>query len=402
MSWELYILLSVMMFLEYAAWGAWSPVLAARLLGPLKMTGKQTGWIYGTLFLAFIVSPLIAGQIADRWIATQWVLAVSSILGGILLFVAARKTTFGSLFGVMFVYSLFFAATVPLVNSLMFTQLGKVYPDAAGVGAASGKIFLWAPIAWVLAGLLLTGWRQIKGTGDGSDCLKFAGIISIIMGVFCCFLPNTPPPGTGSDALPFLKAFSLIKKPDFLVFLIVSFVLASQLQFYYLGTAQFLGDIGVESKNIPAVMSWAQVVQTIATPLALGYCINVLGFRWTLTIGVISWLLMYLAYAATKPKWLVILSMGFHGIAYVLFIIGGQIYVNAVAPADISGSAQALLSVVAMGLGFLLGTQFTGIIMDKFRKDEKFQWRPIYLTPCTLTFVCVIVLLCFFSGVIAK
>jgi nucleoside transporter len=397
MSWELYFYLSVMMFLEYAVWGAWSPVLAARLLGPLKMTGKQTGWIYGTLWIASIVSPLFAGQIADRWIATQWILAVSQIVGGILLFLAARKTTFGSLFAVMLIYSLFFAATIPLVNSLMFTHLGKALP-AADVGAASGKIFLWAPIAWVLAGLALTAWRRIKGTGDGSDCLKLAGILSLAMGLFCFFLPNTPPPGTGSDAMPFLKAFSLIKNTNFLVFLVVSFILAAQLQFYYLGTAQFLGDIGVESKNIPAVMSWAQFVQTIATPLALGFCITTLGFKWTLTIGVISWLLMYLAYSATKPKLLVVGSMGFHGIAYVLFIIGGQIYVNAVAPADISSSAQALLSVVVMGLGFLLGTQFTGIVMDKFRKDDKFQWRPIYLMPCALTFVCVIALLLFFKA----
>ena len=58
---ETYIALSVAMFLEFAVWGAWAPVLAARLLGPLKMTGKQTGWIYATLPIACIISPLVAG-----------------------------------------------------------------------------------------------------------------------------------------------------------------------------------------------------------------------------------------------------------------------------------------------------------------------------------------------------
>ncbi len=61
----LYIKLSAVMALEYAVWGAWMPVLAARLLGPLKFSGKQTGWIYATLPLACIVSPLISGQLAD-------------------------------------------------------------------------------------------------------------------------------------------------------------------------------------------------------------------------------------------------------------------------------------------------------------------------------------------------
>ena len=57
---DVYIPLSLVMFLEYAIWGAWAPVLAARLLGPLKMSGKQTGWIYATLPLGCMVSPLIA------------------------------------------------------------------------------------------------------------------------------------------------------------------------------------------------------------------------------------------------------------------------------------------------------------------------------------------------------
>lgn len=398
MSWELYLGLSVMMFLEYAVWGAWSPVLAARLLGPLKMTGKQTGWVYGTLFLAFIVSPLIAGQIVDQWIATQWVLAASHLIGGVLLFVAARKTTFRGLVVVMGLYSLFFAATVPLVNSLMFTHLGKVYPDAAGVNAASAKIFLWAAIAWGVAGLILTAWRRARGTGDGSDCLKLAGILSLVMGVFCLFLPHTPPPGVAAEALPFLKAFSLLTKGNILLFMIISLVVCSQLQFYFLGTAQLLTDIGVESKNIPAVMVIAQVTQLFTIFMALGYCVNTLGFRWTLVAGAILWMLMYLAYSAMRPKWLVINSMGFHGIAYVLFITGGQIYVNAIAPPDIRASAQALLSVVTMGFGFFIGTQFAGVVMDRFRKKDMFQWRPIFLVPCSFMIACVVALVFVFKG----
>ena len=69
------------MFLEYAIWGAWYPVLAARLLGPLKFTGKQTGWIYATIRWAASFSPLFAGQIADRWINTEFILAGAHLAG---------------------------------------------------------------------------------------------------------------------------------------------------------------------------------------------------------------------------------------------------------------------------------------------------------------------------------
>ena len=106
----LYVKLSAMMFLEYAIWGAWYPVLATRLLGPLKFTGKQTGWIYATIPLGCIISPLIAGQIADRWLNTEIILAGAHLIGTLLLFIAAWKRKFNVLFGVLLVYALFFAA----------------------------------------------------------------------------------------------------------------------------------------------------------------------------------------------------------------------------------------------------------------------------------------------------
>ena len=90
MSWQIYVQLSLMMFLQFAVWGAWSPVLASRLLGSLKMSGKQTGWIYGTIYLGCIISPLIAGQIADRWVATEYFLAAAHLVGGVLLLASAR------------------------------------------------------------------------------------------------------------------------------------------------------------------------------------------------------------------------------------------------------------------------------------------------------------------------
>jgi len=398
MGWQLYFVLSAMMFLEFAIWGAWSPVLAARLLGPLKMSGRQTGWIYGTIPLACIVSPLIAGQLADRWVASEQLLGVAHLIGGVLLLVAARKKTFGGLFVVMGLYSLCYAATLPVVNSLMFTQLGQVFKDKAVVSAESGKIFIWAPVAWVIVGWLLSTWRRLKGTGDGSDCLFFAGFISLVMGAFCFFLPHTPPPGAAGTVLPIVKAFSMLSETNFLIFIIISFVVSAQLQFYFLGTAQFLGDIGVQSRNVPAVMTIAQVAQSIATFFALGYLLEKTGFHGTLAIGVLCWLGMYLAYSAMKPKWFVISSQALHGLAYVFFIIGGQIFVNSVAGEEIVSSAQALLFVVTIGFGFFFGTRFTGVVMDRFRADGRFRWRPIFLVPCVLTALSVVALILFFRG----
>ena len=172
MTTSLYIKLSLVMGLEYAVWGAWMPVLAARLLGPLKFTGKQTGWIYATLPLACIVSPLIAGQLADKWLNAEWILVTAHLVGTVLLLVAATQTKFTPLFIAMFLYSLLYAATLPIVNAVLFANVSDV--------ASQGKVFIWAPIAWALVGYFLTGWRWVfktaeKGDAVACDLLRWAG-----------------------------------------------------------------------------------------------------------------------------------------------------------------------------------------------------------------------------------
>jgi nucleoside transporter len=395
MNWNLYILLSTMMFLQFAVWGAWSPVLAARLFGPLKFTGKQTGWIYGTMAISSIISPLIAGHIADKWVNTEIILALSHIIGAALLLLSSKISTFRNLFLSMSAYTLFYAATIPLTFSLLFTHIGAI-TEGRTEALDTGKILVWIPVGWVLVGLLLTGWRHIRGSGDGSDCLKFAGIVSLLMGLFCFFLPATPPPGEGGDAIPFLQALSLLKDRNFLIFLILSFIVLSQLQFYFLGTARFLGDIGVKTEHTPAVMAIAQGAQIFATYILLGWFLDK-GFQLTLAAGAAAWLTMYLIYSLGKPKILVILSMSFHGVAYTLFVFGGQIFTD-LAGGDIKSSAQALLTVVTLGAGLFAGSQFAGFVMDKYCSDGKFNWRKIFLVPCVLTGICVVVLFILFNN----
>lgn len=193
MSILLYLKLSAVMALEYAVWGMWLPVLAARLLGPLKFSGKQTGWIYATLPLACIVSPLIAGQLADKWLNAEWILSTAHLIGAVLLLIAAMQTRFSSLFVVMFLYSVFYAATLPLVNAVLFANVADV--------ASQSRVFMWAPIAWAIAGYFLTAWRWVFKTAEkGRDCLFLAAALSLIMSAVCLTLPATPPTG-GGEAL---------------------------------------------------------------------------------------------------------------------------------------------------------------------------------------------------------
>ena len=394
MEWKLYFALSFVMFMEYAVWAAWMPVLAARLLGPLKMTGKQTGWIYATFPLACIFMPLVSGQLADKYVNTEIILGVAHLLGAVLMFIAVRKTTFKSLFVVMFLYSLCYAATLPLANSIMFHHLAKNNLDP---GVHSKWIFIWAPVAWAFIGWSLTGWRWIFKTGEqGRDCLYLAAILSVIMGVGCFFLPDTAPAGSGTA--PILQAMEMFKDANFLIFIAVSMVFFGLMQFYFLGTAPFMQDMGIPSKNVPASMGIAQAFQAIATVVLMAFLLEKLGTKWTLIVGATCWFILYLAYIKQKPRWIIIACQPFHGLAYVLFVIVGQIFANTVASDEIRGSMQSLLFAATTGVGLFLGTQFAGFLMDKFRKEEKFQWRQIFMVPGAIAFVSILVFILFFKG----
>ncbi len=389
-SFDLYLALSVAMFLEYAIWGAWAPVLAARLLGPLNFSGKQAGWIYATLPLACLYAPLVAGQIADSYVPIKWILAACQLLAGILLLLAANVRTFGPLFLVMLLHSTFYAATLPLVNAILFDQV----KDAA----TQGLVFLWAPVAWALVGYFLTGWRWVfKTEKEGRDCLILAGILALVMAAGCALLlPTNEPARTGE--IPIVKALARLGEFDFLLFVVVSIFAAGMMQFYFLGSARFMQDIGIAPKNVSGIMGIAQAVQALATFFLMGRFIEVLGHKWTLVIGLGCWLILYLAYLASRPVALIVIIQAFHGLAYVFFMIVGQIYANAVAGPEIISSMQALIFAATTGVGLFVGTQLAGWVMDRARTEAGFQWRQVWTVPAVILAICLVLLAVVFRG----
>jgi MFS family permease len=331
----------------------------------------------------------------------QYFLAIVSILGGVLLLVAAKRKDFVSLFVIMFLYSLLYAPTLNVTNAIMFEHARNVWPNLSpeAAGDNAGQIRVWGTLGWIIAGVGLTLWRRArKAITESPDSLIFAAVCSIAMGLLALALPNTPPKG-GSDPWAFMQAFALLKDPNFVVFLVISFIVTTELQFYYVPTASYLQDIGVEGRNVPAVMTIAQVAELVGMSVLLGWSLTHWGLGTTLAIGVLAWPMRYIIFAMMKPKWLVISSLAFHGIGYTFFFFAGQQYVDKVAPEDIRASAQALIFIVTLGFGNFVGTQFTGIILDTFKTPEgNFRWRPIFLIPCALTIACAIAFMLFFHA----
>lgn len=127
--------LSAMMFLQYAIWGSWAPVLSAYLQNNLGFTGGQLGLIFSLLPLATIISPFLGGQLADRYFASEKVIAVLQLAGGGLLVLIASITDFQPMMWLMLLYCLVYAPTLALTNSIAFVNLKSQKRNSAPSGS---------------------------------------------------------------------------------------------------------------------------------------------------------------------------------------------------------------------------------------------------------------------------
>src|SRR2546425_4778813 len=79
-----------MMFLQFFIWGAWYTTIAVYMTHHGMET--LTHWPYTVNPIAAIVAPFFLGLVADRYFATEKVLGMLHLLGGVVMFAVPRAT----------------------------------------------------------------------------------------------------------------------------------------------------------------------------------------------------------------------------------------------------------------------------------------------------------------------
>jgi nucleoside transporter len=343
------IRLSVMMFLQFFAWGSWFATLALAM-GNNGLT-DSIGGAYESAPIAAIFAPLFLGLVADRLFSSERVMGVLMLVGGgimctIAILAPQGAEKGGQIVWLMIAYMLCYMPTLGLGNTITFTHLPQdLFPKAR----------VWGTIGWIVAGLFL----GVAGWSASLNIFWIAAASSLALGAYSFTLPHTPPPAKGKPidigSLLMLDAVKLLKNPPFLVFAICSFLICIPLGYYYGQTSAFLGAAGF--KQAASTMTLGQMSEIIFM-LAIPFFFRRLGVKLMLLVGMGCWVLRYVLFAMGAPDqvaWMLLMGVALHGICYDFFFVTGFIYTDKKAPVEVRGQAQSLLVFLTQGLGMFFG-----------------------------------------------
>ncbi len=380
----------IMVFLHYFVWSAWYVTMGTYLTQTLKFDGRQIGLAYGSTAIGAIVSPFIAGIIADRFFATQKFLGALHILGAGLLFLVSTQVTFATFYPLLVLYTITYMAGHGLTNTLTLHHAvnpGKEFPIIMMAGS----------VGWIAAGLVNSGLKLEDNVG----MFQLACGAAALMGLYSFTLPHTPPKGSGQKVsvgtLLGFDALKLLREPSFAAFILCSFLICIPLSFYFAWMNVFLNELNIA--NAAAKMTIGQVSDVVFL-LLLPLLLPLLRAKGILLVGMVAWAVRFGLFAwfdtERDAHWMMYLGIAVHGMCYDFIFVMGRMYVDKRASEDIRGAAQGLHAFVTLGIGMFVGSWLSGAVGQHYAFSGAdggvtHNWQMIWAIPAALSIVLSIV-----------
>lgn len=376
------------MFLQYAIWGAWLPLLWSFLHTHRGFTPGQIGDMFAVGAVGALIAPFVAGQIADRLFSTEKFLAISHLLGAVLVWRLASIETYGGFLACSLAYSLIYSPTLSLTNSLSFHSLPNRDRDF-------GKVRLWGTVGWIAVGIGIGQWlllRRAPGeaadpaiimaaeAAQKADAFRLSAILGVVMGLYCFTLPHTPPV-RGARRNATLEALGQLRFNPLLTLFLLAVPISCIHQFYFVHTAEFLA--GFQAKTATwiddifgvgggGLMTIGQITEILV--LALMPVIAVRMSRKTLLgIGILAYAARMALFAhvdsisaalGLPPVAILVAGVALHGLCFGCFVFIAFMVVDEETTPDVRASAQSLFSLVLFGVGIIVGSKVAGYVAN--------------------------------------
>lgn len=398
--------LIVMNFLQFFIWGAWLLTIGAYWFQHKHWSGAGFGAIFSTMGIAALFMPSLAGIVADRWINAEKLYGAFHLCGATVLFCVPLVDSPTLMFWVMLVNMAFYMPTISLAITVAYNALKNGGDD---VVRDYPPIRVWGTIGFIAA-LWTVSLLHLETT---SGQFYVASAASFALGLYAFTLPRCPPglrvAGRSLvDALG-LTAFVLFKRREMAVFLFFAMLLGAALQLTNAYGDTFLHDFA----SVPAyqdtlavrypaiIMSISQISETLFI-LAIPFVLRNFGIKRVMVISMLAWVFRFglFAYGDPGPKlWMIVASCIVYGMAFDFFNISGSLFVEGQADPRIRASAQGLYMLMTNGIGAVLGSSISGIVIEKYftYPDQSKDWHGIWIAFASYALVMAIAFVLLFK-----
>ena len=408
--------LSVMMFLQYAIWGAWLPILYPFLMGHRSFSLDETGTVLAAGAVGAIIGPFIAGQLADRFFATEKMLAVSHLIGAVLVWFLADVADFKTFAVLSLLYGLIYAPTLALTNSLAFHHLTDRDREF-------GPVRSWGTIGWIAAGIFVGQMLfrvHTPEVGDAAaiaaaqnagraDAFRLSAILGVVMAIYSLTLPHTPPSKklAGQEAA-WAQALREIAKQPLIVLFLLAVPMSMVHQFYFVHTSQFL--TGIQNANAGAgkfaaaineifgvggggLMTIGQMSEFLVLAI-MPLMTTILSRKALLGIGIAAYA-GRMAIFAFAPSFIPsLIGVALHGVCFGCFVFVAFMVVDEHTSKEVRATAQNLFNLVLIGVGIIVGSWFATSIAGRAATgdDGVMNFQTLFSIPMWIALVCMVVL----------
>ena len=380
--------LIAMNFLQFFVWGSWLLTIGAYWFQNRHWSGAGFGAIFSTMGIASLFMPSLTGIVADKWINAEKLYGLLQIGGAVVLFMVPTINDPATLFWVMLLNMVFYMPTIALAITVAYNALKN---DGQDVVRDYPPIRVWGTVGFIAA----TWTVSLLHLETSAAQFYVASAASLLLGLYAFTLPPCPPRMGSADRRSLLDAlgltsFTLFRDRNMAVFFVFAMLLGAALQLTNAYGDTFLHDFaqveayrGLLAVRYPAIIiSISQISETLFI-LAIPFVLRHFGIKRVMVISMLAWVLRFGLFAYGDPAgglWMIVLSCIVYGMAFDFFNISGSLFVESQSDPKIRASAQGLFMLMTNGVGAMLGSSISGIVIDRyFTHDGAKDWYGIWL-----------------------
>ena len=399
--------LVLMNFLQFFVWGSWLITIGAYWFQNKQWSGTEFGAIFSTMGIASLFMPSLMGIVADKWINAERLYGLLHIGGAVMLFMVPMVDSPTVMFWVMLLNMIFYMPTIALAIAVAYNALKG---EGLDVVRNYPPIRVWGTIGFIVALWTISLLHLETSAGQ----FYVASGASLLLGLYAFTLPPCPPklgkggPRTLVDALG-LTSFRLFRDRNMAVFFMFAMLLGAALQLTNAYGDTFLHDFAnvdaykdTLTVRYPAIiMSISQISETLFI-LTIPFFLRKFGIKWVMFISMVAWALRFGLFAYGDPGpglWMIVLSCIVYGLAFDFFNISGSLFVETQSDPAIRASAQGLFMMMTNGVGAVLGSVISGIVIDQFftYADQSRNWHGIWISFALYSLVVAVLFLLLFK-----